>query len=122
MRTRRGGFVLLTVLLTCLALWLIVAGHVLSAWLHLRTAGGTYDHAVRFALAHERVEAARASWTADIVAGGDWPAPGHVEGGESGPCTWSLTIDERDDALVRVAVEATYSGTPLRRLATFHRP
>jgi hypothetical protein len=108
------GLVLVAVIVTCAALWALVAALGLVALTHLRLAVATVA----------RAEAERA-WEARLedvrgLAADAWPAQGTVAHGEDGTCTWSWEVlGRRDDALV-IRLRMRTPAFEVAREATLH--
>jgi hypothetical protein len=108
------GLVLVTVIVTCAALWALVAALALVALMHLRLAGATVARAEAERAWEARIEDAR------HLAPDAWPGHGDVVYGEDGACTWSWeVVDRRDDALV-IRLRMRTPAFEVEREATLH--
>lgn len=114
---RRGGIVLVTVLLVSLAMWLLLAGLLVTLRLQLQLAVAASDQRIAREAALTLVERARAhDWW-----GGAEP-PTDSGGAGDGLCVWTLGVDALDDERARYAAEVRYGRATVRVDATAQRP
>lgn len=112
----RGGAVLIAVLLTSLAIWLLLAGLLLLSRLRFEAAVAGRDHAVARALAHQLLEGRRAEAV--------WPpdAAEAERSGEAGACTWRVRLLDHVGDSVRYEAQVQHGRAQATLDATVHRP
>ena len=117
MRARAlDGAVLVVVLLVSLSIWLLLAGVLLVTRLQFEVAVATRDNAVARALAEQLIEERRAdaAWPPDLTAAD--------EVGETGRCTWRVTLlDAIDPATTWYEAHVAYGRAQVTLDATIRR-
>ena len=111
-----AGAVLVVVLLVSLGVWLLLAGVLLVTRLQFEVAVATRDNAVARALAEQLIEERRAdaAWPPDPAAAD--------EVGETGRCTWRVTLlDPIDPATTWYEAHVAYGRAQVTLDASIHR-
>ncbi len=110
------GAVLVIVLLVSLSIWLLLASVLLITRLQFEVAVATRDHAVARALAEQLIEDRRSdpTWPPDPAAAD--------EAGESGRCTWRVTLLDQSDTGTWYEAQVAYGRAQVTLDATVHRP
>ena len=110
------GAVLVAVLLVSLSVWLLLAGVMLVTRLQFEVAVATRDNAIARALAEQLIEERRAdhAWPPDPMTAD--------EVGETGRCTWRVTLLDPNDAnSTWYEAHVAYGRAQVTLDATIHR-
>jgi hypothetical protein len=115
-RGAQRGIVLVAVIVTCAALWILATGLALTALTHYRAA-----------LATVAVSEAQRAWEARLallraLPVSEWPERGGGERWGDGTCVWSWEVLERSEAALVVRLRVSTPATSVVREATLHAP